>query len=65
VSGGFWLRLLAAIVGIGIAAGIVFLVIGAALVAWGVLGALVFMGALLLGVAWIVDRRRQAQYDQP
>jgi hypothetical protein len=65
VSGRFWIRLLGAIFGIGIAAGIVFLVIGAALVAWGVLGALVLMGALLLGIAWMVDRRRQAQYDQP
>lgn len=56
--------MVAAIVGIGIAAAILFLVIGAAFVAWGVLGALIFFGGLALGIGWMFDRRRQAQYDE-
>jgi hypothetical protein len=56
--------MLAAIVGIGIAAGILFLVIGAALVTWGVLGALIVFGGIALLIAWMSDRRRKAQYDE-
>jgi hypothetical protein len=63
MGGRFWLGLLGAVVGIGIAAAIVFLLISAAFVAWGVLGALVFFGAVLVGIAWFMDRRKQAQYD--
>jgi hypothetical protein len=63
MGGKFWLGMVAAIVGIGIAVGIIFLLIGAAFVAWGALGALVFFGAVALGIAWIFDRRKQAQYD--
>ncbi len=57
--------MLAAIVAIGIAAGILFVVIGAALVTWGVLGALIVFGGIALLIAWMSDRRRQAQYDEP
>jgi uncharacterized membrane protein len=60
---GFWIKMLAAIVGIGIAVGIVFLVIGAALIAWGIFGALIVIGGLALGFAWVYDRRQQTQYD--
>lgn len=56
--------MMAAVVGIGIAAAIVFLVIGAAFVAWGVLGGLLFLGGLALGLGWVYDRRKQAQYEQ-
>jgi hypothetical protein len=55
--------MIAAIVGIGIAVGILFLLIEAAFLAWGVFGALVFFAALALGFAWYTDRRRQNQYD--
>jgi len=54
----------ATIVGIGIAAAILFLVVADALVAWGVLGALVVFGGIVLAIAWVYDRRRQAQYDE-
>jgi xanthine/uracil/vitamin C permease (AzgA family) len=56
--------MLAAIVGIGIAAAILFVLVGAALVTWGVLGALIVFGGIALGIAWISDRRRAAQYDE-
>jgi hypothetical protein len=59
----FWLWIAAVIVGGGIAVGILFLVVGAALFAWGILGAFVVFGALALGIAWLYDRRRQAEYD--
>ena len=64
MGGRFWIGLLASIVGIGIAAAILFLVVGAALVTWGVLGALIVFGGIALGIAWLSDRRRQAQYDE-
>lgn len=54
---------MAAIVGIGIAAAILFLIIGAALLTWGILGTFLVAGGILAIVGWIVDRRRQAQYD--
>jgi hypothetical protein len=53
----------ATIVGVGIAVGILFLLVGAALVAWGVLGAFVVFGGLALGIAWLYDRRKQTEYD--
>jgi hypothetical protein len=63
VGGRFWLGLMGTIVGIGIAVGVLFLIVGAALVAWGVLGALIVFGALALGVAWLYDRRKQMEYE--
>jgi len=62
VGGRFWIGLMAAIVGIGIAVGILFLFVGAALATWGVLGAFVF-GGIALTFAWFYDRRKQAQYE--
>lgn len=52
-----------AVVGIGIAAAIVFLLIGAALVTWGVLGAFIVFGGLALGIGWFYDRRRVREYE--
>jgi MFS family permease len=64
VGGRFWIRLFAFIVGIGIATVILFAVIGAALVAWGVLGAFIFFGGLMLGFAWVYDRRDLRAHEQ-
>jgi hypothetical protein len=64
VGGRFWIGMLATIVGIGIAAGILFLVVGGALLTWGILGALIVFGGIALGIAWVSDRRKQAQYDE-
>jgi hypothetical protein len=60
----FWLKLLGGVVVVGIAVGVVFLFIGAAFVAWGALGAIVFFAALALLVAWFYDRRQQASWDE-
>ena len=53
----------ATIIGVGIAVGILFLLVGAALFAWGILGAFVVFGGLALGIAWLYDRRKQTEYD--
>jgi len=63
VGGRFWVGLLASIVGIGIAVGILFLFVGAALATWGVLGAFIVFGGIALTFAWFYDRRKQAQYE--
>jgi hypothetical protein len=63
VGNRFWLWMVAAVVGIGIAVAVLFLIISAALFAWGVFGAFVVFAALALGVAWIYDRRKVAEYD--
>jgi hypothetical protein len=55
--------MIGAVVGIGIAAAIVFLVISAALVTWGVLGAFIVFGGLALGIGWFYDRRRVREYE--
>jgi uncharacterized membrane protein HdeD (DUF308 family) len=63
VGWNFWLKLLGGVIAVGIAVGIVFLFIGAAFVAWGALGAIVFFAGLVLLVAWFYDRRHQASWD--
>jgi hypothetical protein len=57
--------MLATIVAIGVGAGILFLVIGAAFVAWGVLGALIVFAGIALLIAKWSDSRKQARYDEP
>ena len=64
VGGRFWLGMLGTIVAIGIGVGILFLIIGAAFIAWGILGALIFFGGIAMLIAWYSDRKRQAQYDE-
>jgi hypothetical protein len=63
VDAKFWLWLVAVVIGGGIAVGILFLIVGAALVAWGIFGALVVFAGLALAIAWFYDRRKQHEYD--
>ena len=65
VGGRFWVGLLASIVGIGIAALILFLLIDAAFLRWGVLSALIVFSLIALAIAEISDRRKQARYNDP
>lgn len=62
MGGRFWVALLASLLGIAIGVGILFWVIGAALLAWGVLGATLVLGGILLAVAWVYDRRQARHY---
>jgi uncharacterized membrane protein len=63
VDAKFWLWLGAVIIGVGIATGILFLIVGAALATWGIFGALMVFGGLALAIAWFYDRRKQHEYD--
>jgi hypothetical protein len=63
MGGRFWVGMVATIVAIGIAVAISFLVIGAAFVAWGALGALILFAGIVLGIAKWSDSRKQARYD--
>jgi hypothetical protein len=53
----FWLGVLALAIGIAIAAYLIFALIGRAWYAWGLFGMLLFVGAILVGVGWLYDRR--------
>jgi Flp pilus assembly protein TadB len=53
----FWLKLGGLIILGGLVALVVFLIIGAALLTWGVIGGVIVFGALLIGAAWLFDRR--------
>jgi hypothetical protein len=53
----FWAGTIGVILAGGIAALLLFLLIGRVWYAWGVLGALIFFGGLILLFGWIYDRR--------
>ena len=61
-----WLAFIGAIIGLGIAALILFLVLDAAWLRWGFVGTFIFVSAVLLVIAWFYDRRQAKiaeQYD--
>lgn len=60
----FWGRMFLAIIGIGLAAMIAFLIIGAALTTWGILGALFAIFVVILAAGWYLDRRRANEYAE-
>jgi len=59
---GFFLKLAGIVVGIGIIAMIVFLLIWRAVYAWGFLGGFLFFALVLIGFGWLSDRRKARQY---
>lgn len=65
MGGRFWIVLVASLVGIALAVMIGFLVFGAAIEAWGFLGAMVLLSAVLLVFGWVYDRRRAGTRDLP
>jgi len=58
----FWLGLLGICVGAVVAGAILFLLFGWAWSAFGFIGALIVLGALAIGFAYIHDRREQSQH---
>ena len=60
----FWGTLAAMIVGGAIVLLIVLLILGHVFYAWGFFGGLLVFAAILLGVAWIYDRRQVAEYEK-
>jgi hypothetical protein len=59
----FWLWVVGVSLAIGIGGMLLFLLIGAAWYSWGVLGALVFFGAIMLAYGYIYDRRNARRYE--
>ncbi len=64
MGGRFWIGLVAVIVAIGIGTMIVFLILGAALATWGILGMFLLIAAIALGAGWVYDRRRPPPLDR-
>ena len=71
MGGSFWLKVFGVLVLGGIAAMLVFLIFEAVWYRWSLLGAIVLFTAVLLGIAWLGDRRshlpctRLGQTDPP
>jgi hypothetical protein len=59
----FWASLFGVVIVGAIVALIVLLLLTRAVYAWGVFGVLIFVSLLLLGVAWIYDRRQVKRYE--
>jgi hypothetical protein len=57
LGGRFWLAVIGVSLGAAIGGFLLFVLIGWAWVAFGLFGMLLFFGALLIAVAWLVDRR--------
>jgi uncharacterized membrane protein len=62
MSGRFWTGLFGVVILGGIAAFVLFLLLGWALTSWGVIGALVFIFGVALLVGYVLDRREQRRY---
>jgi hypothetical protein len=62
LGAGFWLKLVGLAFAVGIGAALLFLLVNAAWVRWGGLGALLFFSGLLLAYGYIYDRRHAKAY---
>ena len=60
----FWGGLIGAVLLAGIGLFVLLLIIDRAYYAWGALGTFVAIGAILLFVAWIYDRRQARLYEE-
>jgi hypothetical protein len=63
LGGNFWLKFVGILLLCAIGAILIFTLIAGAWAKWGLFGGLLFFGALLLGIAYIGDRRSQRQYE--
>jgi bacteriorhodopsin len=62
-KGRFWLWVLGVALAVGIGGFLVFALIGWAWYAWGFFGMLLFFAVVLLGFAWVYDKRQQRAYE--
>jgi hypothetical protein len=60
----FWFKLIGVVVLGGIAAVLLFVLVGGAWYRWGAIGAIIFFSALVLLWGWIYDRRHQKDYER-
>jgi len=65
VGWNFWLKLMGGVIVVGLAVWLILLLAGAALFAWGALGAMAFFIAVILLIAYFYDKRQQASWDEP
>jgi fatty acid desaturase len=56
--GRFWAWVIGVSLAVGIGGFLLFILMGAAWARWGGLGALLFLGVLMLVIAWFYDRRQ-------
>ena len=63
LGAGFWLKTIGVVFAFGIGGLILFVFIGAAWYAWGLLGTFVFVIGVLALVGWIYDRQRSKRYE--
>jgi hypothetical protein len=64
LGGKFWLGLVGALVAVGLGLFLFFVVFNGAAARWGALGALIALGAVLLLIGWILDRRQIRKYEE-
>jgi uncharacterized membrane protein YkgB len=57
MGGRFWLRMFGILIAVGIAVILVLIFIGNALAKWGLFGGFLVIGAVLLLLAWLWDKR--------
>jgi uncharacterized membrane protein len=60
----FWLALVGICAGAAVAAGIIFAIFGRMWEAWGFFGAFIGFGLILIGIAWIYDRREKSRREK-
>jgi hypothetical protein len=59
----FWGGLIGGVIVLGVAIFVFFLIINQAFYAWGALGTFIFIGAILLAIAWFYDKRQARRYE--
>jgi hypothetical protein len=64
LGGRFWASVFGICLAVGVGGFLLFWLVGAAWARWGAFGALLFLGGMLLLVAWIFDRRATRRYDE-
>jgi hypothetical protein len=61
---GFWFGLIGAVVALGVGVLLFFAVFNRAFYQWGALGTFIVLGAVLLLIGWIYDRRQVRRYEE-
>jgi len=64
VGGRFWLKLTGGLIAFALFVVIMLWLVGAALAAWGFVGALIAFSLLAIGFGWWYDRRRPPPLDR-
>jgi uncharacterized membrane protein HdeD (DUF308 family) len=60
----FWLALIGGCIAIAVGSVLAFAIFTAAWARWGLIGALILVSAVVLGLAYLEDRRERKRYDE-